>query len=123
MSKNFERVKRKLIKELSDPANQTQAGWCDIMLKAAQRCRTDDDQKDFFRFVLNPSDEFDIPEPTFMKVDTDQKILIEPLQRIKISDDEKDGKDDVILKNVATTNGGTTFIQQTVLSSEAECTS
>ena len=108
MSKNFERVKRKLMKELSDPANLTQAGWCDIMLKAAQRCTTDDDQKDFFRFVLNPNDSFDIQDPTFMTVDTDQKVLIEPFQTINL-DDEK--KEECVMKNTIHTNGGTTFIQ------------
>jgi len=110
MSKNFERVKRRLIADLKDEANHTQAGWCDIMLKAARRCRTHEDQKDFFRFILNPNDEFDIPEPQFMDVDTDQQVLIQPFDKIE-TDDEKEARKDCLMKNTCHTKGGTTFIQ------------
>ena len=50
-SQHFEEVKRKFIQELNETQNHSQMSWCHTMLRAAERCQSDDDQKDFFRFM------------------------------------------------------------------------
>ena len=84
------------------------------MLRAASRCKTVDDQKEFFKFVLNPHDTYDIPEPTFNVLDTpnDDDIVIKKIERMRVSvvDDEKDGIVDMELENTEYRNGLTSYI-------------
>ena len=117
MSKNFERVKRKMMADMADTSNHTQMGWAHIMLKAAERCRTDEDQKAFFSYIVNPNDEVDVPEPVFMEVDTTEPVMIDTFQSMSVVDDEKMAT--VEFENVVHTNGGTTYIAST----QVECTS
>ena len=112
MSRNFERVKKKLILDMEDASSHSQEGWANIMLKAARRCTSEEDQKDFFRYILNPDDSFDIPEPVFMEIDTNPKeTLIESFYTLKVQDEEKER--DVEMRNTVYTNGNTTYITTT----------
>ena len=110
MSQNFNKVRRKMIKDIQDCAQHSQTNWADIMLRAARRCKTDEDQKDFFKFVLNPADSWDVTEPTFMNIEPHTEVLINTVQSMSISetDDEKDN--DIVMHNDVSTVGGTTYI-------------
>ena len=121
MSTNFLKVKRKMLQEIAETPMHTGKSWADIMLRAAGRCRSDEDQKDFMRFILNPDDSFDIPEPTFMDCDTTADVLIQKVQSMKIIDteEEKECEVEIELQNEIVTNGGTTFIKVTPV----KCTS
>ena len=112
MSANFRRVKNKMIREMKETPVHTQQSWADIMLRAAQRCTSDADQKDFFKFILNPNDTWDVPEPTFMEISTVGDIIIPKFQSMTIKDegDEKNSSVEVEFTNTIRTNGGTTFI-------------
>lgn len=116
MSQNFLKVKRKLIADMKNTPFHTQKSWCDIMLKAASRCNSDQDQKDFFRFILNPDDSWDIAEPTFMTVDSEAEILIKSVETLPLvnTDDENDEKQtEYTVENTIRTNGNTTYITVT----------
>ena len=123
MSANFEKVKRKMIADMENTTQHTQASWADILLKAARRCHTDEDQKDFYRFVLNPNESWDVPEPTFHTIDSESDVLIQKTQTMTITDHEEEKQSDVDIKleNTIHTNGGTTYI--TVKPTRVECTS
>ena len=112
MSDNFLKVKRKLIQDMQSAQSHTQASWADIMLKAAERCKSDEDQKDFFRFILNPNDSWDVPEPTFKNI-TDEDILIQRIERLTIHDPEEEKDSEITLHNNIHTNGKTTYISVT----------
>ena len=110
MSENFQKVKRKMIKEMAATDQHTPESWASIMQNAASRCITTQDQKDFFRFILNPNDSWDVPEPTFHAVDTNEKIVIQHLERMTISgEDEKETE--IMFENDVKIVGGTTFIK------------
>jgi len=123
MSANFEKVKRKLIADMAGTTQHTQESWADIMLRAARRCHTDEDQQDFFRFVLNPNESWEIQETTFMPIDSEPDVLIQKIQTMKVtnSEEEKQSEVEIKLENSIHTNGGTTFI--TVKPTQVECTS
>jgi len=108
MSTNFQKVKRKLLEDMKNTSQHTQKSWCDIMLRAANRCTTDDDQKDFFRFILNPNDSWDVTEPVFETIDPSKDVLIQKFQSMQLKEEEK--QSDIQLENVVHTNGGTTYI-------------
>ena len=112
MSANFEKVKRKLIADMAGTTQHTQESWADIMLRAARRCHTDEDQQDFFRFVLNPNESWEIQETTFMPIDSEPDVLIQKIQTMKVtnSEEEKQSEVEIKLENSIHTNGGTTFI-------------
>ena len=112
MSTNFEKVKRKMIDEMKNTTQHTQASWADIMLRAARRCQTDEDQKDFLRFVLNPNDTWDVPEPVFQPIDSEGDVIIQKMQSMTVKDneEEKQSEVDIKLENTIHTNGGTTYI-------------
>jgi len=115
MSQNFQKVKRKLIADMENTPFHTQQSWCDIMLKAANRCISDADQKDFFRFVLNPNDSWDVTEPTFMPVAPEKEIKINTIDTFQISEveDEKESMGTVTVQNKIHTNGKITYITST----------
>ena len=112
MSANFEKVKRKMILDMAGTTQHTQQSWADIMLRAARRCHTDEDQQDFFRFVLNPNDSWDVQEPTFHTIDSESDVLIQTIQTMTVKDSEEEKQSDVDIKleNTIHTNGGTTYI-------------
>ena len=112
MSQNFRKVKRKMIQDIKDCAQHSQQNWADIMLRAARRCKTDEDQKEFFKFVLNPADSWDVQEPTFMNLVPSEEVNINTVQSMFISetDDEKESHTKIVMHNDVTTVGGTTYI-------------
>ena len=121
MSANFLKVRRKMQQEIKECPAHTQKSWADIMLRAAHRCRSDEDQKDFMRYILNPNDSWDVPEPTFMTIDTQPDVILRTVQSmtIKESEEEKECEIEVELQNEITTNGGTTFIKVTPIKCES----
>ncbi len=115
MSQNFLKVKRKLIADMENTPFHTQKSWCDIMLKAANRCTSDEDQKEFFRFILNPNDSWDVQEPTFMEVTPGKDIILNSTDTITVveEEDEKQSTETLTVKNSIHTNGNTTYITVT----------
>ena len=118
-SQHFEKVKRKFIQELKETQNHSQMSWCHTMLRAAERCQSDDDQKDFFRFILNPDDSFDVQDPVFMEIDSTKDVLIDGVQQISVKecDDEKERDTVVCMANEVHTNGKTTYIKSSPITS------
>ena len=113
MSSNFAKVKRNMLREINESHSHSQQSWAEIMLRGASRCTTVEDQKEFFKFVLNPHDTYDVPEPTFTVLDTPDEtdVLIPKLQRMIISsDDEKNGTVDMELETTEYRNGLTSYI-------------
>ena len=112
MSANFLKVKRKMIADMAGTPQHNQQSWADIMLRAARRCHTDEDQKDFFRFVLNPNDSWDVQEPVFQSIDSESDVLLHTIQTMTVQDpeEEKHADIDIKLENTIHTNGGTTYI-------------
>ena len=90
----------------------TQISWAQIMLRAAKRCETDEDQKDFLRFVLNPEETWDVPEPVFKPINSEADVLIQKMQTLTVKDTEEEKQSEVNIKleNTIHTNGGTTYI-------------
>ncbi len=111
MSPNFEKVKRKMIQDMKECPQHTQKNWADIMLRAARRCQTDVDQKDFFKYILNPNDSWDVPEPSFMRIETESDVCINTLQTMSIKVDGEEKESEIEFHNDIKTVGGTTFIQ------------
>ena len=66
MSSNFERVKRDILKEMHCAPYHTASSWADIMLRNTAYLTTEDDQKEFWKWSLNPSDLRDQPEMKFV---------------------------------------------------------
>lgn len=109
-----------MIKEMGATQQHTPESWCDIMHRAASRCITDDDQHDFIRYMLNPDESWDIPDPTFLKVDPNQDVLINEIERMTITeDDEKQSEKIIMHRNQVKTVGGKTYIVSTPI----KCTS
>ena len=112
MSANFLKVKRKMVEDMKAISHHDQQSWADIMLRAAKRCTSDADQKDFFRYIINPNDSWDVPEPTFMEIDSSADVLIPKMQRMTLQHEEEKSMD-VELKQEVDTKGNTTFIKVT----------
>ena len=110
MSENFQKVKRKLMKSMNGTSRHTPHSWADIMLKAAERCVTSEDQKDFYRFILNPDDSWDVEDPTFIDVDQSDPICLHTMERMTIFSEDDEKHEEVILRNTIKVNGGITYI-------------
>lgn len=69
VSKNMERVKKDILEEMESTPYVSGDAWADILLRNAKYCKTEEDQQDFWRFILNPSDSREFKDPTFVKME------------------------------------------------------
>ena len=113
--KLVERVKRDIRKEIREIPTHTGASWSDIILRNATRLTTLEDQKEFWRFLLDPEDEQDL-NLTFKEIDPDN-IKIRETYDVKVqTDDEKDSGETVTFENVVQQNGLVSYILSRPLS-------
>ena len=119
MSDNFQKVKRKLMKSMQGTSRHTPQSWADIMLQAAERCVTEEDQKAFYKFILNPDDMWDVEDPTFIDVNTSEPIVLNTMERMSIRSEDDEKNEEIIMRNKIKVNGGITYIS----SIPEECTS
>ena len=109
MSKNFLRVKRDILKEMADIPHHTQESWAEIMLKHSQFLKTDQDQKSFWNFILNPADDRDYKAPEFYSYDP-LKVEIPEFQKLCVMGDEDEKMEEITLVNEQFRNGLTCYI-------------
>ena len=105
----MQRVKTDILEEMKSLPYVSGDAWADILLRNAKYCKTDKDQQDFWRFILNPKDNREFKDPTFIKVE--ENITLTP------GEVENDG---VKLRNKYHQTGGTMFIRTTPLKDEDE---
>ena len=74
MSKNFLRVKRDILRDMKE-GHHTQESWAKIMLEHTPYLKTDEDQKAFWNFILNPSDDREYKSPQFCKYDCEDVVV------------------------------------------------
>ena len=112
MSENFLRVKRDILRDMREISHHTQESWATIMLEHTQYLTTDDDQKSFWNFILNPTDERDYVPLQFTTYDS-ENVVIEPFQKLTITDvgDEKMEDVEITLENKVHRDGMTSFIE------------
>ena len=102
MSKNFERVKRDILKDMENTTIHTPESWADIMLQNTQYLKTVEDQQAFWEWIVNPNEERR-KKLDFANYDPN-KLEVEQFQHFKVNDM------DVNVKNTCTQNSLTTFI-------------
>lgn len=112
MSQRFLRVKAKMQKEIDSQSSHTPESWADIMLRNSALLTTDEDQESFLKWILNPTDSFDVAEPTFKTIDPTQPIIIPKTQVCTVIDeeDEKQCEREVELDVEEHQNGLTSYI-------------
>ena len=117
MSINFKRNKELILKEMQSGGVRDGISWAQIMLKYGNRMTTDEDQREWLKFIMNPTGDVDYPDIEFMDVDLEENIKIEKFQEMSIEDkdDEKSGQSNVILQNDHHLNGLTSYIRVTPL--------
>ena len=60
MSKNFNRVKKSILSEMESARSHDGESWAHIMLTNSQRLTSVEDQKAFWFWIMDPTDETDI---------------------------------------------------------------
>ena len=100
MSKNFERVKADILRDMASTPYHTQDSWSSIILQNIQYLQTEEDQKSFWEFMLNPAEARHIKKSTYDKYDP-EKIVVPEMVKMKINDvgDEKEGDIEVVMTN------------------------
>ena len=109
MSKNLNRVKKNIIKEMDNGRCHDGESWADIMLRNSMRIKTADDQKDFWQWVLDPSEECEIPI-VFEEFDPND-ISVPEKFTVKLCGDEDEKECDQEFENHIQQIGLTTYIQ------------
>ena len=102
MSKNFERVKRDIMKDMENTTIHSPESWADIMLQNTQYLKTEQDQQDFWNWIINPN--ADRRKQLEFRKYNPNEIEIDQFQHFKVDDK------DVTVKNTCTHNLLTTFI-------------
>jgi hypothetical protein len=100
ISQNMQRVKTDILEEMKSLPYVSGDAWADILLRNAKYCKTDKDQQDFWRFILNPKDNREFEDPTFIKAE--ENIALTP---------EEVANGDVKLRNEYHQTGGTMFVR------------
>jgi len=113
MSKNFERVKADILRDMASTPYHTQDSWSSIILQNIQYLQTEEDQKSFWEFMLNPAEARHIKKSTYDTYDP-EKIVVPEMVKMKINDvgDEKEGDIEVVMTNKCVRNGMTQYILQ-----------
>ena len=91
-------------------SHHTQESWAKIMLEHTAFLKTEEDQKSFWNFILNPNDDRKYKAPTFMTYKSEE-VVIPKFQTIQVKDDEK--FEEITLKNEESRNGLTSYINVT----------
>ena len=81
--KILDRVKRDITREMESQQTHTGSSWADIMLRHSSKLQKTEDQKEFWKWLLDPNEEQDI-EMTFAEIDP-QKIVFEGIARFGCS--------------------------------------
>ena len=113
MSKNFERVKADILRDMKSTPYHTQDSWSSIILQNIQYLETEEDQKSFWDFMLNPAEARDIKASTFEKYDPEE-VVVPKIATMVIhdKDDEKEGEIEVKITNKTVRNGMVQYILQ-----------
>ena len=103
--KILDRVKRDITREMESQQTHTGSSWADIMLRHSSKLQKTEDQKEFWKWLLDPNEEQDI-EMTFAEIDP-PKIEVVKEYTVK-TDDEK--TEDVPMVNVVHREGFISYI-------------
>jgi len=112
MSENFLRTKRDMLKDIADISHHTQESWAEIMLRHSQFLKTEEDQKSFWNFILNPTDERGYVAPEFYKYHP-ENVVVQQFQQLTIPDEGDEKNQEITIKNTETRNGLTSYISVT----------
>ena len=103
-----------MLKDIADISHHTQESWTQIMLGHSQFLKTEEDQKSFWNFILNPADDRDYKPPEFYNYDA-TKVEIPEFQKLCVKGDENDEKiEEITLVNEQVRNGLTCYISTRV---------
>ena len=111
----FEKVKRNILEDMERTGYHTPESWANILLTNTCRLTDDEEQKKFWRWLMNPEDE-DRPEMEFESVDPARVINIpeHTMLRTSIMEDEKEEpQEDIDYCQITTQQGGTCYIRAT----------
>mgnify|MGYP003707644469 FL=1 len=112
MSENFLRVKRDILADMAGISHHTQESWAKIMLEHTAFLKTEEDQKSFWNFILNPNDDRKYNAPTFIAYNSEE-VVIPEFQTIQIKDKDDEKFEEITLKNEEYRNGLTSYIKVT----------
>ena len=105
----FDRIKRDMLEDLKSARDGM--NWAQTMLKAAARCKTEEDELKFWNFVCNPAEVEEIPSVKLSQVSHPKEDDIPEREILKvkekIEDDEKEGdvEHELEFKNTVHRNG------------------
>ena len=111
---SFDRIKRDMLADLKTSHNAM--NWAHTMLKAASRCKTDDQELAFWNFICNPAEVENVPDVKLSNVKHPKIDDIPESNIIKIKqpleDDEKQGEveHEIEFKNTVHKNGSISHI-------------
>ena len=112
MTENFLRVKRDILADMAGISHHTQESWAKIMLEHTAFLKTEEDQKSFWNFILNPKDDRKYTAPTFLTYNSEE-VVIPEFQTIQIKDTDDEKMEEITLKNEEYRNGLTSYIKVT----------
>ena len=112
MSENFLRVKKDILADMAGISHHPQESWAKIMLEHTAFLKTEEDQKSFWNFILNPNDDRKYEAPTFMAYKSEE-VVIPEFQTIQIKDTDDEKMEEITLKNEEYRNGLTSYINVT----------
>ena len=112
MSQHFNRVKKKMEREIASLSYHTPESWSDIMLRNTSLLQTDEDQEAFFNWILNPSDSMDYKPPEFKTVNPNEPVKIQTFHQFNVTenDDEKECEVEVACTVDHQLNGMTSYL-------------
>ena len=105
----FDRIKKDMLEDLKSA--RSGMNWAHTMLKAASRCKSEEEEKQFWNFICNPGDVENVPSVKLGNVQhpKEDDIPESNLFKIKekIEDDEKEGEveHEIEYKNTVHKNG------------------
>ena len=97
--------------------SRTAMNWAHTMLKASNRCKTNEEQQAFWNYIINPADVEDIPPVKLTPIEHPKCDVIPEREVVKVTrviedDDEKSGtiEKEIELKNTVSKNASISTI-------------
>ena len=107
----FERVKKDILLEMSGTQYHSGMTWADIMLRNSSRLVTLDDQKLFWKFLLDPEDQNDI-KMSYDEVDPNAIVVSKGFtMTVTNENDEKEDTMEVQYENTVYREGLVSYIE------------
>ena len=76
MSRNVQRVIRDIENDMRNLPYVSADAWAEILLKHSRYCETEEDQQDFWKYILNPTGCREFKDPEFYTVPATDNVDI-----------------------------------------------